>query len=224
MQLASGAQQGDGLFFGQVDVAGIEIDGLVILIVQRTIFIEDVPAVIVSGDFVARHHVLPPAKRTVIQSLFIAICLAAQTVHSDETSFSPAALFISSTRSLGGVQFGDPNPSNITIWAWPIKGYKKVSPLLRSLSVSKPTFVWGSLVIWSNLLIFFGGFTENITETVDMHTTPYLSYKKSFRSFYLPVDSSGQSTPLSSLSSFSQEMRAVLPHASVMRNVFPPKH
>ncbi|WZZ83088.1 hypothetical protein YC2023_103660 [Brassica napus] len=32
-------------------------------------------------------------------------CLAAQTVHSDETSFSPAALFISSTRSLGGVQF-----------------------------------------------------------------------------------------------------------------------
>ncbi|KAG5394757.1 hypothetical protein IGI04_024720, partial [Brassica rapa subsp. trilocularis] len=59
------------------------------------------------------------------------ICLAAQTVHSDETSFSPAALFISSTRSLGGVQFGDPNPSNITIWAWPIKGYKKVSPLLR---------------------------------------------------------------------------------------------
>ncbi|KAH0907326.1 hypothetical protein HID58_039153, partial [Brassica napus] len=97
------------------------------------------------------------------------ICLAAQTVHSDETSFSPAALFISSTRSLGGVQFGDPNPSNITIWAWPIKGYKK-----------------------------------------------------SFRSFYLPVDSSGQSTPLSSLSSFSQEMRAVLPHASVMRNVFPP--
>ncbi|CDY20011.1 BnaA09g02400D [Brassica napus] len=98
------------------------------------------------------------------------ICLAAQTVHSDETSFSPAALFISSTRSLGGVQFGDPNPSNIIIWAWPIKGYKK----------------------------------------------------KSFRSFYLPVDSSGQSTPLSSLSSFSQEMRAVLPHASVMRNVFPP--
>ncbi|CAN7068080.1 unnamed protein product [Brassica rapa subsp. trilocularis] len=76
---------------------------------------------------------------------------------SDETSFSPAALFISSTRSLGGVQFGDPNPSNITIWAWPIKGYKKVSPLLRSLSVSKPTFVWGSLVIWSNLLIFSVG-------------------------------------------------------------------
>ncbi|CAF2114620.1 unnamed protein product [Brassica oleracea] len=100
-------------------------------------------------------------------------CLAAQTVHSDETSFSPAALFISSTRSLGGVQFGDPNPSNITIWAWPIKGYKKVSPFLRSL-------------------------------------------------FYLPVGSSGQSTPLSSLSYFSQEMRAVLPHASVMRNVFPP--
>ncbi|WZZ30981.1 hypothetical protein YC2023_014382 [Brassica napus] len=150
------------------------------------------------------------------------ICLAAQTVHSDETSFSPAALFISSTRSLGGVQFGDPNPSNITIWPWPIKGYKKVSPFLRSLSVSKPTFVWGSLVIWSNLLIFFGGFTENITETVDMHTTPYLSYKKSFRSFYLPVGSPGQSTPLSSLSYFSQEMRAVLPHASVMRNVFPP--
>ncbi|CAN6900564.1 unnamed protein product [Brassica oleracea] len=150
------------------------------------------------------------------------ICLAAQTVHSDETRFSPAALFISSTRSLGDVQFGDPNPSNITIWAWPIKGYKKVSPFLRSLSVSKPTFVWGSLVIWSNLLIFFGGFTENITETVDMHTTPYLSYKKSFRSFYLPMGSSGQSTPLSSLSYFSQEMRAVLPHASVMRNVFPP--
>ncbi|CAF1888669.1 unnamed protein product [Brassica napus] len=98
------------------------------------------------------------------------ICLAAQTVHSDETSFSPAALFISSTRSLGGVQFGDPNPSNITIWPWPIKGYKK----------------------------------------------------KSFRSFYLPVGSPGQSTPLSSLSYFSQEMRAVLPHASVMRNVFPP--
>ncbi|CAF2346650.1 unnamed protein product [Brassica napus] len=45
------------------------------------------------------------------------ICLAAQTVHSDETSFSPAALFISSTRSLGGVQFSDPNPSNITISA-----------------------------------------------------------------------------------------------------------
>ncbi|CAN6991764.1 unnamed protein product, partial [Brassica oleracea var. botrytis] len=101
------------------------------------------------------------------------ICFAAQTVHSDETSFSPAALFISSTRSLGCVQFGDPNPSNITIWAWPIKGYKKVSPLLRSL-------------------------------------------------FYLPVGSSGQSTPLSSLSYFSQEMRAVLPHASVMRNVSPP--
>jgi len=55
-----------------------------------------------------------------------------------------------------------------------------------------------------------------------MHTTPYLSYKKSFRSFYLPVGSSGQSTPLSSLSYFSQEMRVVLPHASVMRNVFPP--
>ncbi|CAN6807355.1 unnamed protein product, partial [Brassica oleracea] len=54
------------------------------------------------------------------------ICFAAQTVHSDETSFSPAALFISSTCSLGGVQFGDPNPSNITIWAWPIKDYKKV--------------------------------------------------------------------------------------------------
>nr|VDD59286.1 unnamed protein product [Brassica oleracea] len=88
------------------------------------------------------------------------------------TPMRPASAppFISSTRSLGGVQFGDPNPSNITIWAWPIKGYKK----------------------------------------------------KSFRSFYLPVGSSGQSTPLSSLSYFSQEMRAVLPHASVMRNAFPP--
>ncbi|KAH0863256.1 hypothetical protein HID58_080467 [Brassica napus] len=49
------------------------------------------------------------------------ICLAAQTVHSDETRFSPAALFISSTRSLGGVQFGDPNPSNITIWVGPLR-------------------------------------------------------------------------------------------------------
>nr|ABD65054.1 hypothetical protein 27.t00119 [Brassica oleracea] len=95
------------------------------------------------------------------------ICLAAQTVHSDETRFSPAALFISSTRSLGGVQFGDPNPSNITIWVGPLRVIK---------------------------------------------------------SFYLPMGSSGQSTPLSSLSYFSQEMRAVLPHATVMRNVFPPKH
>nr|VDC88806.1 unnamed protein product [Brassica oleracea] len=70
------------------------------------------------------------------------ICFAAQTVHSDETSFSPAALFISSTCSLGGVQFGDPNPSNITIWAWPIKDYKKVSPLLRK-EFSKFLFTGG---------------------------------------------------------------------------------
>ncbi|KAJ4896077.1 Uncharacterized protein Rs2_22871 [Raphanus sativus] len=60
------------------------------------------------------------------------IGLAVQPVHSGVTSFSSAASFISSSRSLGGVQFGDPNPSNLTIWAWPIKGYKEVSPLFAA--------------------------------------------------------------------------------------------
>ncbi|KAF8086589.1 hypothetical protein N665_0620s0025 [Sinapis alba] len=40
--------------------------------------------------------------------------------------FSSAAPFIFSSRSLGGVQLGDQYPNNITIWAWPMKGFKKV--------------------------------------------------------------------------------------------------
>ena len=74
------------------------------------------------------------------------ICFAAQTVHSDETSFSPAALFISSTCSLGGVQFGDPNPSNITIWVGPLRVIKRSAHFLEVCRFQSPHLCGG---VWS---------------------------------------------------------------------------
>ncbi|KAJ4898692.1 Uncharacterized protein Rs2_12643 [Raphanus sativus] len=159
---------------------------------------------------------------TIIGYVSSPICHAVQPVHSDVTSFRSAASFISSSRRFGGVQFGDPNPSSMTIWAWPIKGYKEVSPFLSCPiskgKVSKPTFMWGSVTILANLLIVFDGFIETITET-HKHSVPYFSYTKSSHSIRLLVDSPGKST---SLSSFFRKRRAVLPRPSFMRNVFPP--
>ncbi|KAF8115610.1 hypothetical protein N665_0025s0078 [Sinapis alba] len=149
------------------------------------------------------------------------ICRAVKTVHSDVTSFKPAVALISSPRSCGGAQFGDPNPSIISnVLAWPIKNYKEVSPFLScpKPTVSKPTFMWGSLAILAKFLIVFNGFIEIITE-IDMHTSPYLFYTKSSHRFRLLVGSPGKST---SLSSFFRKRRAVLPCPSFMRNVSPP--
>ncbi|KAF8090506.1 hypothetical protein N665_0475s0040 [Sinapis alba] len=137
-------------------------------------------------------------------------------LHREEDNYSPPP----SLRSTAIPSDRTPEPI-IPLLPYPFRRtLHRYSPD-KCRAAPKPTFVWGNLAIMVNLLIIFDGFIEVITEA-GIRTTTYLSYMKNSHGFRLLVDSPGQSTSPSSLHpSFSSEMRAVLPPAS-LRTVFLP--